>query len=316
MNEDTTSAASRRGLLRRASRRGLLRRASVVAAGVGTAGVASALVANPAHAAPTDPLLAGSVVDAGATTTGVTNTNVTNPTFALTNPSGPTLRLTPRNNRIPEGAPEGSFNTTTWGEVEYQYSPGLSAEFYTSFTATQTWPVTPFRALDTRGLGGISGNGRELIINPGVLDSAFKLPAGQTLLLNLTSFVKFGWAVMGQIDVQGPEQRGYLTVFPTGQQRPLAASIAFLDGWGLSNFIICGLGWTGLETETDVISIYAAVTTHVLFDVNAFIVPSVWHIAPSMRPIFGGGTTASAQGTTTSSATRRAQRVQTYQASR
>jgi hypothetical protein len=151
--------------------------------------------------------------------------------------NGPSLRLAPSPTYMPDTALPGSINATAGGELEFQATPDIPTLINTSYTATQTWPVTPFRALDTRGLGGVSGNGRELILNPGVLTPS-GLPAGQTLLLRLTDFVKYGWAVLGNATVQGPEANGFVTIALAGVTRPNTSSINFLKGWPLSNAIV------------------------------------------------------------------------------
>jgi hypothetical protein len=287
-------------------RRRLLRRAGAVAAGVGAAGVVAALDATPAHAAPGSPVLAGQAVDAATSTTTITNNSATNATLALGNATGASLELAPRSTTIPLSAPQGSFNATTFGDLEYMAGPEFPAVVYTSFNATQTWPIKPFRALDTRGLGGVNGgNGRELILNPEVLNSAGKLRAGSTLRLNLTGFVADGWGVIGTLTVLGPEGNGFVTVFPGGTGRPNTAAISFLSGWSIANNVLTGLGQITRPSQTDVIEIFSPVTTHVVFDVSAFIVASIDHIDPGLLP-FGPAAANAKPGTS------RADKVRAY----
>jgi hypothetical protein len=304
VEEDTKSALNRRRLLRRAG---------TVAAGVGAAGVASALTASPAQAAVGDAVTAGNPVDAGTAATSISNNSVTNATLQLTNKAGPSLRLAPASQYLAQtGVPQGSFNATSGGELEFQALPDIAALVNTSYTATQTWPVTPFRALDTRGLGGVSGNGRELIVNPGVLNSAGQLPASQTLLLNLTSFVKLGWAVLGNATVQGPESNGFVTIAPAGVVRPNTSSLNFLKGWPLSNAIVCSLGETSASKpdESDVLQIYTSCTTHLIFDVTGFIVASLYNIHPDLRPYTPAAPTS--VGANAAHQATRADRVRAY----
>jgi hypothetical protein len=140
--------------------------------------------------------------------------------------------------------------------------------------------------LDTRGLGGYNGDsGRGFIVNPSVLNSAGKLPAGQTLTLNLSQLVYYGWAVIGNVTVQAPEGNGFVTVFPYGVTRPNTSSLNFFSGWPLSNSVFCALGADLSNVElTDVINIYTPVTTHLLFDVNGFVVGSSAQINPAVTP--------------------------------
>jgi hypothetical protein len=286
------------------NRRGLLRRAGAVAAGVGAAGVVAAVDAGPAHVAVGSPVLAGNTVDAANATTAITNDSPTKPTLALENKNGPSLLLTPRAVTIPAGVPQGSFNATTFGELEYQALADTPADVYTSYTATQTWPIKPTRALDTRDPGA----GRELILNKGVLDGAGRIKGGSTLLLNLTGLVTDGWAAIGTITVVAPDAGGFLSVFAGGTPRPNTSVINFLPGWVISNQVLTSLGETSpdpADHQSDVIQIYAHVTTHVVFDVTAFIVASRYHIDNGLLPI-GAPQTAAAPGTS------RADRARAY----
>ncbi|GII23084.1 hypothetical protein [Planosporangium mesophilum] len=309
MEEETKSALDRRRLLRSAS---------AVAAGVGAAGVASALTASPAQAAPGEAVKLGAAVinDGGAETTVIKNSSATGATLELTNSAnGPSLRLAPSSKYMPADVAPGSFNATAGGELEFQATADIATLVNTSYTATQTWPVTPFRALDTRGLGGVSGNGRELILNPDVLGPS-GLRAGQTLLLNLTPFVNYGWAVLGNATVQGPEANGFVTIAPAGVTRPNTSSINFLKGWPLSNAIVCALGESSTQdpNQSDVIQIYASCTTHLIFDVTGFVVASLYNINPSLRP-FTPASSASVSANSTRKATR-ADRVRAYKPKR
>ena len=274
MEENTTSAVNRRKLLRRAS---------VVAAGVGAAGVAAAVAASPAEAASGDPVVAGSTVDAGSAGTGIANNSSFNATLSLTNPTGAALQLTPSEQFLTSDAAPGSLNATTGGDLEFQAGNGFTSEVYTSYSATQTWPVVPFRALDTRGLGGVSGNGLGLIINPSALNSNGQLKANTPLLLNLTDFVKWGWAAICNVTMQGPVNGGFVTVYQGGADRPTASSVNFLAGWPVSNCVFVALGEYS-DTLTDVIQVYSSTVTHIILDVAAFIVPTLGNINPAVLP--------------------------------
>jgi hypothetical protein len=277
------------------NRRRLLRRAGTVAAGLGAAGVASAVAAGPASANGGDPVLAGEATDAGNATTTI-NTFSSGPTLSLANPalagtpSGGQLQLVPSGSLLPRTvtfAPAGTLNAHVGGDLEYQWDPNSPpALLYGSMNATVTWPVAPFRALDTRGLGGIGGTGKEYILNPGILNANGTIPAGQTLLLNLTAFVHFGYAVIGNATMQGPAQNGFVTIWPAGLGRPTASTLNFLAGWSVSNAAVVALGETGAgPTQTDVIQIFTTTTTHFIFDVSGFIVPAIGNINPAVRAI-------------------------------
>jgi hypothetical protein len=289
------------------NRRRLLRRAGTVAAGLGAAGVASAVAAAPASANPGDNVVAGQTVDAGSFSTGITSNSA--PTLVLKSAGGPQLQLVPDATDL-EGsaAPLGSLLSTTKGELQYQSQGsnggGVPSLVYTSYTATQTWAVNPFRVLDTRGLGGVfpvgntvmNGSGRTLIVDLSVLNSEGKLIGGKSLLLNLTGLVKLGWGLFVNVTTQAPEQNGYLTVFPAGAELHAASSVNFLTGWPASNCVPVALGDIGTNF-TDALQIYSPNTTHVIMDVMAFIVPTVDHINPALRPAGTPGAQPSTGGT-------------------
>jgi hypothetical protein len=295
------------------NRRRLLRKAGAVVAGVGAAGVATAIAADPAAATVGDNVVAGQAVDAGGATTSISSASPTNPTLQLTNSTGPSLRLAPTTATLwGVTAPVGSLNASGGGAVlEYQSHTDFTAEVYTSARATQLWPVNPFRVLDTRNLGGYPAGykGREYILNPSVLNSDGTLKARQTLLLNLTPFVNYGWAVMGNATLQAPQGDGFITVYPAGFPQPTASSVNFLKGWPVSNGVFVALGIID-DTYTDVIAIYSAVTTHVLFDVTGFLVSTVDNIvAQGVLPVAGA-----APASATPAAKARADKVNSFNA--
>jgi hypothetical protein len=297
------------------NRRRLLRRVGTVAAGVGAAGVAGAVVASPASAAQNDPVLAGDPVNAGSATTSITNNSPANPTLSLVNTGSPTvggqLQLAPTLNDLMSSAgtvaaPVGTINALNVGtaaapDVDFEMvpAPNRVALMYSSWNSTVTWPVSIFRAMDTRGLGGMNGDGstgtgRENILNPGVLRSDGKLPAGQTLLLNLTPFVQFGYAALANVTVQTPESNGFITIWPAQLPRPTGSNINYLLGWPVSNGVVAALGDNDPTnandfSQTDVVQIFTAQTTHIIFDVLGFIAPSIGNINPIFSAVSPAG---------------------------
>jgi hypothetical protein len=274
------------------NRRGLLRRASTVAAVAGAAGVVTTLNAAPAAAAVGDALTAGTVVDAVNTTTGVKTNGASAFGFTAENASGAQLRLIPRGAYLNAGqAPVGSFNVTVDGDLEFQVAAGgYAADVQTTWNSTSTYPVGPVRLLDTRAIE--PGFNRELILNPGCLNSQGKLIAGQTLYLDLSIAVSYGWAAFGNVTMQAPEKAGFCTVYAGGAERPTASTVNFLAGWPISNGALVPLGET--LGSTDVIAIYSSTNTHVLFDLTGLVVSSPYAIF--------GGETVGAEGIAPSSA--------------
>lgn len=113
--------------------------------------------------------------------------------------------------------------------------------------ATHYLPA-PIRLLDTRD-------------NPGA-----PIAAGGTHTLQVVgASVPVGArGVVGNVTVV-PSQAGYLTLYPTGATRPLAASSNYGPGQIVNTLAMVGLSAAGQ------MSIYAAGTTHVIFDAVAFV---------------------------------------------
>jgi outer membrane protein assembly factor BamB len=91
-------------------------------------------------------------------------------------------------------------------------------------------PAGPYRVLDTRTDGGA-------------------LPAGQTRSLTLAGRAQLPATGMSSVvlnvAVTEPSGAGWMTVFPSGTVRPLAASINFAAGQTVSNLVVAKLGPNG-----------------------------------------------------------------------
>ena len=124
-------------------------------------------------------------------------------------------------------------------------------------TGLAFYPITPCRIADTRTatapLGGpslVGGQNRTLPI----LASACNLPAtAQAYSLN------FAAVPSGSL--------GYLTAWPTGQTRPLAASLNALTGAITANEAIVPAGTSGS------IDVFASNTTNLVIDINGYFAP-------------------------------------------
>jgi uncharacterized repeat protein (TIGR01451 family) len=118
-------------------------------------------------------------------------------------------------------------------------------------------PITPCRIADTRGAAGAfggpaitGGTSRDFIIP----NSACGVPStAQAYSLNVA--------------VVPATSLGYLTLWPTGQTRPLASTLNSLDGRIKSNAAIVPAGTDGA------ISAFASDTTDVILDINGYFVP-------------------------------------------
>jgi hypothetical protein len=130
-------------------------------------------------------------------------------------------------------------------------------------------PITPCRIADTRNpagpFGGPSitgGTSRDFTIP----NSACGVPSGaQAYSLNVA------------VVPAGP--LGFLTLWPTGQTRPLASTLNSLDGRIKSNAAIVPAGAGGA------VSVFATDTTDVVLDINGYFVPATDPTALAFYPI-------------------------------
>jgi uncharacterized protein YkwD len=130
-------------------------------------------------------------------------------------------------------------------------------------------PLTPARILDTRdGTGGING----------------AVPAGGTADVQVTGRGGIPTsdvaAVAMTVTVTQPSEGGYLTMFPTGTTRPLAANINFGPGETVSNLVVAKVGANGKVSAFN-----PAGTTHVVVDVAGWYSGSGTGNAGRFQPI-------------------------------
>jgi hypothetical protein len=147
-------------------------------------------------------------------------------------------------------------------------------------TALQLVPVPPCRLVDTRPQYG--GNGP---IQGGTSQS-FVL-TGKCSIPDTAAAFSLNAAVVPQ----GP--LGYLTIWPTGQTRPVVATLNSLDGRIKANAAIIGAGTGGA------VSVYVTNTTNVVLDVDGYFAPAIdsalafYPLTPcriaDTRPQHGGG---------------------------
>jgi hypothetical protein len=112
-------------------------------------------------------------------------------------------------------------------------------------------PLTPARILDTRdGTGGISG----------------ALPPGGTVDVQLTGRggvpASGVTAVAVNVTVTQPSGSGFLTIYPSGTARPLAANLNFTPGKTVPNLVVVKVGAGGRVSMFN-----SSGTTHVIYDV-------------------------------------------------
>ena len=127
--------------------------------------------------------------------------------------------------------------------------PGENVEV--KFGTGRYTPLTPARILDTRvGTGGVIGP-----LGPGSTTNVQVSGQGGVPQTGVS-------AVALNVTVTEPTGDGYLTIFPGGHPRPLAANLNFTPGKTVPNLVVVGLGVNG---TVDVFN--SSGDTHVIYDV-------------------------------------------------
>jgi len=112
-------------------------------------------------------------------------------------------------------------------------------------------PLTPARILDTRnGTGGLPG-----AIGPGATVDVQVTGRGGVPTTGVS-------AVAMNVTVTQPTGAGYLTMFPSGTTRPLAANLNFTPGKTVPNLVVVKLGAGGKVSMFN-----SSGSTHVIYDV-------------------------------------------------
>ncbi|MFG1895929.1 hypothetical protein ACGFIP_18115 [Micromonospora zamorensis] len=289
------------------NRRRLLRRAGTVAAGVAGTAVVGATVAAPAQAAPGDPVIQGATNAAGNSNTALTS-NGGGPTLRLENTSTtttadgtvlvrPALQLTPSGDVLHIDSPGGSIGMDTDGNIQVVAERGGDRYLeyvHTTGNSNQIVPVSPQRVIDTRSAGS-----RTRILNASstTLDGSGRLRDGQTIHVDLSDFAFFSDALFGNLTVTTAVASGFVQIFPYRSPRPANFStINYLTNQVISNSFMSGVGYDPDPESplTDVISVYAARTTHIIIDVVAFVI-GVGQVYPYILPFSAGATARGAE---------------------
>ncbi|MCE6998457.1 hypothetical protein LZG04_27185 [Saccharothrix sp. S26] len=130
----------------------------------------------------------------------------------------------------------------------------LSLEGYDARTDEGTYyPLTPYRVLDTR-----SGQGAP----------AVSVGSGQAVRLQLVGqggVPAEASTVVLNVTVTEPVGPGYLTVYPTGVERPTASSLNYTPGWTGANSVTVKVGADGAVTLYN-----HGAAVHLVADVNGY----------------------------------------------
>lgn len=126
-----------------------------------------------------------------------------------------------------------------------------------SSTSLPFYSVTPCRVADTRAGEGLTGSFGPPVLTGGTTRS-MPLPSGRC---SLPSSVK---AYSLNITVVPREPLSYLTVYPTGQSRPLVSTLNSFQGIIVANAAVVPAGTNGS------IDVFVTNTTDVIVDINGY----------------------------------------------
>ncbi|HWL43191.1 MAG TPA: RHS repeat-associated core domain-containing protein [Ilumatobacter sp.] len=129
--------------------------------------------------------------------------------------------------------------------------------------------LVPARLLDSRD-GATTTDG--LFSSIGTRDARTTL---ELLVTNRGGVPTDAAAVMLNVTAVGPTAPGFLTVFPCGQQLPLASNVNYTTGQVIPNAVLAKIGTGGK------VCIYTSAPTHIVIDVNGYVPPP----APPPPPV-------------------------------
>ena len=130
-------------------------------------------------------------------------------------------------------------------------------------------PITPCRIADTRNATGPFGGP----IIAGGTSRDFTVPSSACSIPSTAQAYSLNVAVVPATTL------GYLTLWPTGQTRPLASTLNSLDGRIKSNAAIVPAGTGGA------VSVFVSDTTQVILDINGYFVPATDPTGLAFYPI-------------------------------
>ena len=121
--------------------------------------------------------------------------------------------------------------------------------------------LVPARLLETRTVASA-----ETV--DGQFESTGLVDAGETVELTVTDrggVPADAAAVMLNVTAVSPQGRGFLTVFPCGEDRPLASNVNYVAGGAVPNAVLAKVGRGGA------VCVFTRTATHVVVDVNGFV---------------------------------------------
>jgi len=136
----------------------------------------------------------------------------------------------------------------------------FTINFQTTISGSLFVSMPPCRVVDTRDATKPSGFGPPFIA--GNTARSFALPSGPCGIPSIAQAYSLNVTVVPHGEL------GYITVWPTGQSRPVVSTLNSLDGRIKANAAIMAAGANGA------ISVYATNDTDVVLDINGYFVPA------------------------------------------
>lgn len=255
-------------------RRLLLRGGAVLASAAGIAVAGAAMGPTAAHAADGDAALLGED-NASETTTSLTiggSAGSSSPALAVSNPSGPVLKLSPVGQGYSGDLKLGELAVTRNGpEIGVYGGPGGLSQ--TTFLVTGldldqipvSVPIDPERLLDTR-----TAQGRDGIrsASAGAVTTNGQIKAGGYIDVAIAPSEFAGLAaVYVNVTAVTPTTNGFIVVYPPGD-RPGTSTLNFVKRQTIANSTFILSGVADEDEDWTVVRIYTSALTHILLDLT------------------------------------------------
>ena len=174
--------------------------------------------------------------------------------YSFTEPAGGNYTVTPSLSGYTFSPPSQTFNGLSGNQAA-----NFSASAVVGASAVRFISIPPCRVVDTRDDTKPFGFGPPFI--SGETSRSFPIPNGSC------SIPAASEAYSLNVTVVPHGELGYITVWPTGQNRPVASTMNSLDGEVKANAAIVPAGTGGA------IGVFATDDTDVILDINGYFVP-------------------------------------------
>jgi hypothetical protein len=197
--------------------------------------------------------LSGVAITLSGSQSGSTGTNGSGG-YSFTEPAGGNYTVTPSLSGYTFSPPSQTFNGLSGNQAA-----NFSASAVVGASAVRFISIPPCRVVDTRDDTKPFGFGPPFI--SGETSRSFPIPNGSCNIPAASEAYSLNVTVVPHGEL------GYITVWPTGQNRPVASTLNSLDGEVKANAAIVPAGTGGA------IGVFATDDTDVILDINGYFVP-------------------------------------------